>query len=249
MEAGPDHPDARAQRRSLHRSAARRRARGPGGHRRVCGRDRSRRPAPARRAASEALAVAVPIIVTEGLTKDYHLGPHTVHALRGVSLDDRRAAIRRDHGAVRLGQVDLHEHPRLSRPADRRAVPARRRATSSALSDGRPGARSATARSASSSRSSTCCRARRRSRTSSCRCSTPASGRRERRERARAALAARRARRSRAAIIRTSSPAASSSAWRSRARWSTTRRSFWPTSRPATSTPAPASRSWPCSSG
>jgi len=28
----------------------------------------------------------VPIIVTEGLTKDYHLGPHTVHALRGVSV-------------------------------------------------------------------------------------------------------------------------------------------------------------------
>jgi putative ABC transport system ATP-binding protein len=26
------------------------------------------------------------VIVTEGLTKDYHLGPHTVHALRGVSV-------------------------------------------------------------------------------------------------------------------------------------------------------------------
>ena len=30
--------------------------------------------------------MAGPIIVTEGLTKDYHLGPHTVHALRGVSV-------------------------------------------------------------------------------------------------------------------------------------------------------------------
>ena len=30
--------------------------------------------------------MASPIIVTEGLTKDYHLGPHTVHALRGVSV-------------------------------------------------------------------------------------------------------------------------------------------------------------------
>jgi putative ABC transport system ATP-binding protein len=30
--------------------------------------------------------VAEPIIVTEGLTKDYHLGPYTVHALRGVSV-------------------------------------------------------------------------------------------------------------------------------------------------------------------
>ena len=48
---------------------------------------------------------------------------------------------------------------------------------------------------------------------------------------------------------RTSCPAASSSAWRSRARWSTSRRSSWPTSRPATSTRAPASRSWASSSG
>jgi len=30
--------------------------------------------------------VAGPIIATEGLTKDYHLGSHTVHALRGVSV-------------------------------------------------------------------------------------------------------------------------------------------------------------------
>ena len=30
--------------------------------------------------------MAEPIIVTEGLTKNYHLGPHTVHALRGVSV-------------------------------------------------------------------------------------------------------------------------------------------------------------------
>ena len=28
-----------------------------------------------------------PIIATEGLAKDYHLGPHTVHALRGVSIE------------------------------------------------------------------------------------------------------------------------------------------------------------------
>jgi len=34
--------------------------------------------------------VASPIIVTEGLTKDYHLGPHTVHALRGVSVTIER---------------------------------------------------------------------------------------------------------------------------------------------------------------
>ncbi len=30
--------------------------------------------------------MAAPIIVTDGLTKDYHLGPHTVRALRGVSV-------------------------------------------------------------------------------------------------------------------------------------------------------------------
>jgi len=34
--------------------------------------------------------VAPPIIVTEALTKDYHLGPHTVHALRGVSVTIER---------------------------------------------------------------------------------------------------------------------------------------------------------------
>jgi putative ABC transport system ATP-binding protein len=34
--------------------------------------------------------VAAAIIVTEGLTKDYHLGPHTVHALRGVSVTIER---------------------------------------------------------------------------------------------------------------------------------------------------------------
>ena len=40
----------------------------------------------------------------------------------------------------------------------------------------------------------------------------------------------------------TSSPAGSSSAWPSPARWSTSRRCSSPTSRPATSTPRPASR-------
>ncbi len=34
--------------------------------------------------------MAAPIITTEGLTKDYHLGPHTVHALRGVSVTIER---------------------------------------------------------------------------------------------------------------------------------------------------------------
>ena len=30
--------------------------------------------------------MAGPIIAAEGLTKDYHLGPYTVHALRGVTV-------------------------------------------------------------------------------------------------------------------------------------------------------------------
>ncbi|MBI4637200.1 MAG: ATP-binding cassette domain-containing protein, partial [Candidatus Rokubacteria bacterium] len=30
------------------------------------------------------------LIATEGLTKDYHLGPHTVHALRGLSVTIER---------------------------------------------------------------------------------------------------------------------------------------------------------------
>ena len=30
------------------------------------------------------------VVVTENLTKDYHLGPHTVHALRGVSIEAER---------------------------------------------------------------------------------------------------------------------------------------------------------------
>ena len=34
--------------------------------------------------------MAPPIIVTEGLTKDYRLGPHTVHALRAVSVTIER---------------------------------------------------------------------------------------------------------------------------------------------------------------
>ena len=54
---------------------------------------------------------------------------------------------------------------------------------------------------------------------------------------ARARRCARSASRGARRAIRASSPAASSSASRSRARWSTTRRSCWPTSRPATSTP------------
>jgi len=53
-------------------------------------REPRRVPAVAAGPAPQALIVAQPIIVTEGLTKDYHLGPHTVHALRGVSVTIER---------------------------------------------------------------------------------------------------------------------------------------------------------------
>ena len=77
------------------------------------------------------------------------------------------------HRPVRLGQVDVHAHRRLPRPADVAA------STSSTARTSRGCRRtswrsSATRRSASCSRASTCCRAPRRSTTSSCRCSTTA---------------------------------------------------------------------------
>ena len=84
----------------------------------------------------------------------------------------RRRRARRDHGRVGLGQVDAAEHPRLPRPTRRAGtLPARRRRRRAARR--RRARRAAQSRaSASSSRASTCCRAPRRARTSSCRWST-----------------------------------------------------------------------------
>src|SRR5205814_2077967 len=72
--------------RDLHRSRPGRPEGGPGSHRRLGRRCGPRRSPAAERAAPETLAVAGPIIAVDGLTKDYHLGSHTVHALRGVSV-------------------------------------------------------------------------------------------------------------------------------------------------------------------
>ena len=47
------------------------------------------------------------------------MGDVEVHALRGVSLAIDARRVRRDHGPVRLGQVDADEHPRLPRSPDR----------------------------------------------------------------------------------------------------------------------------------
>ena len=73
-------------------------------------------------------------------------------------------------------------------------------------------------------------------------------GRRDARQPGRRRCSTRSACRTAAITTRRSSRAASSSGWRSRGRWPTTRRSSWPTSRPATSTaPTGATCSTCCS--
>ena len=135
------------------------------------------------------------------VAKVYQTGDVEVRALRGVSLDVYAGRVRRDHGLVRLRQVDADEHPRLPRPADRRVATASPGARSSRL-DRRRARRGAERRSsASSSRASTCSRARPRSRTSSCRSSTRACAARERQRAGDARARARRPRRA-AAITR-----------------------------------------------
>ena len=59
-------------------------------------------------------------------------GDVEVRALAACRSRIERGRVRRDHGRVGLGQVDADEHPRLPRPADARALPARRAATSRA---------------------------------------------------------------------------------------------------------------------
>ena len=86
----------------------------------------------------------------------------------------RRGRVRRDHGPVRLRQVDADAHPRLPRRA---RPPARYRLAGedvSAMRRERSSPTCATGASASSSSSSTCCRRCRPGATSSCRSSTPA---------------------------------------------------------------------------
>ena len=66
------------------------------------------------------------VLLAEELHKYYELGETRVHALRGVSARRRARRIRRHHGGERQRQVDVHEHPRLPRPAELGALSARR---------------------------------------------------------------------------------------------------------------------------
>ena len=68
-----------------------------------------------------------PVIDLDDVRKIYGTGTVEVEALRGVSLTDRRGRVRRDHGPVRVGQVDADAHPRVPRRPDLGPLPAGRR--------------------------------------------------------------------------------------------------------------------------
>ena len=175
----------------------------------------------------------------DAVHKTYDLGEFQVQALRGISLKLPRR-ICGHHGRVGLRQIHIDEHPGMSGQADKGQYFLDGKDVSGLTKEEL--ARFAAVRSGSSFSNSTCCRARRRSKTSSSRRFTPAYPSKSAR--------ARRPRwnvlgfRTAPAISPRSFPAVNSSAWPSRERWSIIRRCYWPTSPPATWTAAPASKSW-----
>ncbi len=70
----------------------------------------------------ETAAARCPLLELAGVTKVYGEGAASFQALRGIDLSVGGRRVRRDHGTVRLGQVDDHEHPRLPRRPDTRGV-------------------------------------------------------------------------------------------------------------------------------
>ena len=136
----------------------------------------------------------------------------------GRDLRDREGRVRGGHGALGLRQVHADEPHRLPRHAHA-AAPTSCAARSSRRWTTTSWPPSATARSASSSRPSTCCRGRPRSTTSSCPSSTPGSpGRSGSRRPSRPSRWSTSATGS--PTSPTSSPAASASAWRWPGPWS-----------------------------
>ena len=104
------------------------------------------------------------LIRLENIHKTYHLGEIDVPVLRGVSLSIERGRNGRADGRIGLRQDDADEHPRLPRPADLGPLLARRPGHVGRLGR-RSGPPRGTPRSASSFRTSTCCRAPARSTT------------------------------------------------------------------------------------
>ena len=98
------------------------------------------------------------LIELHDIYKTYHLGEIDVPVLKGVSLTIAARRDGRPDGRLRLGQEHADEHSGLPGPAHLRRVLARRPGDLAAVAP-TSGPWCATARSASSSRTSTCCRA------------------------------------------------------------------------------------------